>query len=210
MLDNLGWKVLALALAAFLWFTVSGQRRQRISERGYVVPLTVVNLPADMVIASALPDSVDVRLRGPFDAIRLADPAKMETVMDLTDTRPGERIYKLSEDDVNSPEDLTVVGISPAAVRVRLERLAQKEVRIVARFAGAPPALTASVDPGTARIAGPESEVAKIDSIPTDFIALPERRADFTVRATLASEPRIRILDPRGVVTVRVRYAAPE
>lgn len=209
-LDNIGWKLLALALAGFLWFTLSGRRRQRISERGYVVPLTVVNLPSDMVIASPIPDSVDVRLRGPFDAIRLADPSKMETVMDFSDSRPGERIYKLGEDDVNFPEDLAVVSISPPTVRIRIERLTQKDVRIAARFIGDGSSASATIEPASARIAGPESEVSKIEAVATDPISLTGRHGDFNVPATLASEPHIRVLIPKGVVTVHVHVPVPE
>ncbi|HET9793208.1 MAG TPA: CdaR family protein [Thermoanaerobaculia bacterium] len=207
LFENLGWKLLALALAGFLWFSLSGQRRQRISERGYVIPLTVVNVPANMVIASPVPDTVDVRLRGPFDAIRIADPAKMEAVMDFSDAPGGERIYKLGGDDINAPEDLEVVSISPPTVRVRLERLAQKQVRIAARFSGGDASrFAARVDPPSARIAGPESEVARTDAVPTDPISLAGRSGDFTASATLAAEPNIRILEPKGVVAVHVRW----
>lgn len=205
--ENLGWKLLALALAAFLWFSLSGQRRQRVSERGYVIPLTVVNLPADMVIASPVPDTVDVRLRGPFDAIRLADPSKMEAVMDFADAPAGERIYKLGADDINAPEDLEVVSIAPPTVHVRIEKLAQKQVRIAPRFTGADPsAVVARVDPPTARITGPESEIARTEAVLTDPISLSGRAGDFTASATLAAEPNIRVVAPKGVVAVHVHW----
>jgi YbbR domain-containing protein len=211
-LHNAGWKLLALSLATFLWFSLSGQRRQRISERGYVIPLTVVNLPSEAVLASPVPDTVDVRLRGPFDAIRMADPSKMEAVMDFSQSQPGERIYKLGADDINAPEELEVVSISPPAVRVRIERLARKQVAIVPRFL-APErfAVVARVDPPRATIAGPEAEIAKTESIPTDPISLAGRDGtDFVIPATLAAEPSIRVLDPRGVVVVRIhRKPAP-
>jgi hypothetical protein len=212
LLDNLGWKILALALAGFLWFSLSGQRRQRISERGYAIPLTVVNLPADMVIASPVPDSLDVRLRGPFDAIRLADPSKMEAVMDFSDSRPGERIYKLGADDINAPEELEVVAISPPAIRVGIEKLVQKDVRIVPRFLGADASgVVARVTPPTARIAGPESEVMKTDAIPIDAISLAGRHGgDFTIPATLAAEPNVRVMQPKGVVSVHVHWKSNE
>lgn len=207
LFENLAWKVLALALAFFLWFSLSGQRRQRISERGYVIPLTVVNLPRDMVIASPLPDTVDVRLRGPFDAIRIADPSKMEAVMDFADARPGDRIYKLGGDDINGPEDLEVVSIAPSAVRVRIERLAEKVVPITPRFTGAnAAAVTARVAPPTARITGPESEVARMQAVATDPISLSGRAGDFTAAATLAAETAIRVVEPKGVVSVHVHW----
>lgn len=207
LVENLAWKLLALALAGFLWFSLSGQKRQRISERGYVIPLTVVNLPADMVIASPVPDAVDVRLRGPFDAIRIADPSKMEAVMDFSDARPGDRIYKLGADDINAPEELEVVSIAPPTVRARIEKLAQKDVRIAPRFAGADPAaVSARVQPPTARITGPESEVARLEAVSTDPISLAGRTGDFTASATLAAEPSIRVVQPKGIVTVHVHW----
>jgi YbbR-like protein len=122
LLRNAPWKLLAIGLAALVWFTISGQKRQRISERGFVIPLTVVNLPSDLVIASPLPDSVDVRLRGPFRSMRQADPAKMEGVVDLAGSVEGERAYKLAPDDINAPTDLEVVAIKPLTIPVKLSR----------------------------------------------------------------------------------------
>jgi hypothetical protein len=122
LLRNAPWKLLAIGLAALVWFTISGQKRQRISERGFVIPLTVVNLPSDLVIASPLPDSVAVRLRGPFRAMRQADPAKMEGVVDLAGSVDGERAYKLSPDDINAPPDLEVVAIKPLTIPIKLLR----------------------------------------------------------------------------------------
>jgi hypothetical protein len=127
LLHNLAWKLLALALSTFLWFSLSGRRRERVSERGYVIPLTVVNVPSQTIITSPLPDTVNVRLRGPFASIRLADPSKMEAVVDLSGAEIGERTYKLGGDDINAPEDLEVIGISPDFVRVRLEKVKVKE-----------------------------------------------------------------------------------
>ena len=40
----------------------TGERRERISERSYRIPLSIVNIPAGTIIVSPLPDAVDVRL----------------------------------------------------------------------------------------------------------------------------------------------------
>lgn len=123
---HLELKALALGLSIILWFSMTGARRERISERSCSIPLTVVNLPSNLVISSPLPDLVAVRLRGPFTAIRQADPTKMEAVMDLAGARPGERSYMLSADDINAPEELEVVALSPETVPIVL---AQKKQR---------------------------------------------------------------------------------
>jgi YbbR domain-containing protein len=209
LLRNFGWKLLALALSVFLWFSLSGQRRERVSERGYVIPLTVVNVPQRMVIASSIPDTVDVRLKGPFTSIRLADPSKMEAVMDLSGGEAGERIYKLSADDINAPEDLEVMGIAPNTVRLALQKLSERDVMIVPRFVPSADGASVRVDPPTAKIAGPENEVAHMATIATDPIPLAGRPAEFSTPATLVAEPNIRILEPKGVVSVQVRRKKP-
>ena len=39
---NLGTKLTALLIAVVTWFALSGERRERISERSYRIPLSVV------------------------------------------------------------------------------------------------------------------------------------------------------------------------
>jgi len=208
---NAGLKGLALGLSVLLWFSITGRRRQRVSERGYVVPLAVVNVPSDLVISSPLPDTVDVRLRGPFTAIRLADPAKMEAVMDLTGSSPGEKVYNLTPDDINAPEDLEVVSIHPSAVPIRIETIVRRQLPIAPRFTPRPPpGLKARVDPPTALVIGPRSRLQTLDSIATDPISLEGRPPNFSVPTTLALDPSIRILRPRRAVIVSVhRSPAP-
>jgi YbbR domain-containing protein len=119
---NFGLKLLALSLAILLWFSVAGRRRERFSERAFDVPLTIVNLPQNLVIASSLPETVNIRLRGPFTAMRAADASRMEAVLDLSDSAPGEQLYKLSPDDINAPEDLEVVALNPPAIKFTIAK----------------------------------------------------------------------------------------
>src|SRR6266542_6273256 len=92
---NAGTKLLALAIACITWFVLSGERRERISERSYRIPLSVVNIPPGTMIVSPLPDAVDVRVRGSFTQLRQLEPAKLEAVIDLIDAVPGEKRYPL-------------------------------------------------------------------------------------------------------------------
>src|SRR5262245_20738382 len=114
---NAGTKLLALAIAIVVWFALSGERRERISERSYHVPLSIVNIPPRSLIASSLPPSVDVRLRGPFTALRQLEPDKLEAVVDLTSAEPGEKVYRLTPEDVNTPPDVEVIAIALQDIR---------------------------------------------------------------------------------------------
>jgi hypothetical protein len=77
LVRNLGTKLLSLAIAILAWFVFSAQQRERISERSYRIPLSVANVPAATLIASPLPPTVEVRLRGPFTALRQLDPDRL-------------------------------------------------------------------------------------------------------------------------------------
>ncbi len=212
---NLGTKLLSLAIAILIWFVFAAQQRERISERSYGIPLSVADLPERTVIASPLPPTVEVRLRGPFTALRQLDPSKLEAVIDLTDVPRGERIYRLAPEDINVPKDVEVIAISPSEVRVALDSLAEKTLPIATRLTGEPApgrvVEEASVEPRSARLLGPAAALAKMTSVETDPVSLAGRAASFSVPATVLTDtPGVRVLEGQVVtVTVRLRETAP-
>ena len=212
LLRNLGTKLLALAIAVLIWFVFSAQRRERISERSYRIPLSVVNVPARAIIASPVPNAVDVRLRGPFTALRQLDPDRLEAVIDLTDTPHGERTHRLAPEDVNVPEGIEVIAIAPTEVRIVLDETAEKTLSIAANVTGKPAAgyevADVQVEPRSARVIGPASALAAKTSLMTDAVSVENRAASFSVPAmVLADAPGVRIREGQ-VVTVAVRLRA--
>ncbi|HWS73495.1 MAG TPA: hypothetical protein VN605_15395, partial [Thermoanaerobaculia bacterium] len=69
-MKSLGLKALALFLAFLVWFIVSEPRRERVSERAFAAPLSLIGMPRDLVITTPVPDSVSVRLRGRSSEVR--------------------------------------------------------------------------------------------------------------------------------------------
>jgi YbbR domain-containing protein len=210
--QNLGLKVLALAIALIVWFVFAAQRRERISERTYRIPLSLVNIPPRMVIASPLPPSVDVRLRGPFTPLRQLDPSKLEAVIDLADTGQGEKLYRLAPEDINAPQECEVISIMPAEIRVVLDAAAEKNVPIEPKIVGQPARGYAveevSVEPRTARLVGAASLINPMTRVSTDPVSIDDRAATFSMPATvLADAPGVRVREGQ-VVTVTVRLAA--
>ncbi|HKA36928.1 MAG TPA: CdaR family protein [Thermoanaerobaculia bacterium] len=210
---NLGTKTLALAIAILLWFVFSAQQRERISERSYRIPLSVANVPASTIIASPLPTSVEVRLRGPFTALRQLDPDRLEAVIDLTDALRGEKIYRLAPEDVNVPREVQVIAMAPSEVRVELDASAERSVPIAARLTGKPAAgatvAEVTVEPRVARLLGPASTLARMTTIETDPIPLADRAASFSMPANVVADaPGVRVREGQ-VVTVHVRLSSP-
>ena len=212
---NPGTKLLALAIACATWFVLSGQRRERISERSYRIPLSVVNVPAGTMIVSPLPDAIDVRIRGAFTPLRSLEPGKLEAVIDLADTVPGEKRYALAPGDINVPQEVEVIAIAPAEIRFVLDTVAEKTVPIVAEITGEP-APGAHLDevtaePRNARIIGPAKTLARIITLPTDPVSVEGRETGFSETTVLALQaPGVRVREGQVVIVrVRIRPAAP-
>jgi len=209
---NFGTKMLALAIACATWWVVSGDRRERISERSYRIPLSIVNIPRGRVVVSPLPDAVDVRVRGPFTPLRQLDPTKLDAVLDLIEAPAGERRYLLAPEDINVPANVEVVSISPAEIRVVLDSVAEKQVPILPDLSGRPAAgwalEDASSEPRSARIVGPAGTLAKTAAVRTEPVSIEGRDGSFAVPTTLAPQaPGVRVRESQ-IVTVRVRMHA--
>ena len=208
-LANPGTKLLALAIAAAMWFFFSWERRERLSERLYPIPLSVANIPPWTLIASPLPALVDVRLRGPFTALRQLDPHKLEVVVDLSNAERGKRTYRLAPEDVNAPPEVEVISLSPDRIAIALEAAVEKRVPIVPEITGTPAEgariAEVTVEPRTALVAGPESAVARVAQVRTEPVSVAGRRSTLATPASvLADAPGVRVRQA-AVATVTVR-----
>ena len=209
---NKGTKLLALAIGVVVWFSLSGERRERISERSYHIPLSIVNIPPRSLIASPLPPTVDVRLRGPFTALRQLDPDKLEVVLDLKEAALGDHVYRLSPQDVNVPPEVEVVTISPPDVRFLLDVVEERAVPVDPAIVGEPApgnrVTEVRATPATARVSGPAGTLARVSSLSTVPVSVAGRSASFSVPAEVTlSGPGLRLKQGQ-VVTVFVRVEA--
>src|SRR5262249_47487547 len=182
----------------------------------YRVALTVANLPPGTLIASPLPPTVEVRLRGPFTALRQLDPDRTEAVIDLSNAPRGERIYRLAAEGVNLPREVEVIAIAPSEVRVVLDASAEKSLPIAPRLTGKPAKGfelgEVSVDPRVARLVGPASALSGMSAVETDPIPLADRAASFSMPANVMTDaPGVQVREGQVVtVHVKLRPSSPD
>ena len=88
VVENLGLKLLAGALAIGLWLSVVGES---VIERGFEVPVGFENIPVDLQVAGDPPDTVHVRVRGAMSIVNRLAVGDVVAVLDLAGERPGER-----------------------------------------------------------------------------------------------------------------------
>ena len=112
-------KAVAVAIAVLLWLTVAGEP---VVERGLEIPLELENVPAELEIASAPPDTVSVRVRGTSRLVSRLDSSEVAAVLDLGDEGPGRRLFDMFSDRVEVPPGIEITSVSPATVTLTLER----------------------------------------------------------------------------------------
>src|SRR5262245_10056277 len=122
-LSNLPLKLLSLFLAFTLWFMVSAPRRESLSERAFAVPRSLVGMPRDLVITTAVPDAVSVRLRGRASDLRSLSASNLEVTIDQRLAQPGDATITLRPQLINVPPQVEVVSIDPNKVRFRVEKV---------------------------------------------------------------------------------------
>jgi YbbR domain-containing protein len=113
-------KLLSLGFALLLWFFVVGEEKAEISVS---IPLEIINIPADLVIANDIPSNIDVRVYGPRSMIRAMTTKGVLRVIDLQDATPGKVTIHISPDSLSLPGAIRALRIQPSNVEIVLEPL---------------------------------------------------------------------------------------
>jgi len=219
-LSNIWLKVLAVFLAFTLWFVVSAPRRENVIERAYAVPLTLVGMPRDLIITTAVPDTVSVRLRGRTSELRSLASANLEVPLDLKTIVPGTITITIRPQAVNVPPGIEVVSLDPGNVKFRVEEVRQKIVPIRPFLVGEAPGGysvgEATLNPDHALISGPASQIRNVSEVATERVIMTGRTASFVQSVAVVSDSSlIRVIEPLMTqitvpVTEEIGPVAPE
>jgi diadenylate cyclase len=199
-------RLLALGIAIGFWFSVSFEDREALSER-LVEASVSYNRPRGFVILDPVP-SVNVRLRGSSKLIRQLNPYQVDVQVELAQTQPGTINVNLGPENVLMPEGLEVVSIEPNVIRVELEREISQHLPVIPQLTGKPPSGTVAdepeVFPNQVLVTGPESLLAKVQSLSTRPISLEGHITAFEeIVPVVPPDPLIQVVQP-SKVSVRV------
>jgi len=204
-------KFAALGLGTLLWITISGQQ----VERSIVVQLQFRNIPASLELTGDPPHTIDVRLRGASGQFSQLAPSDVVATVDLTDTKPGPRIFPLTVDHVSVPLGIEVMSVEPATIRLNLERSSSVEVAVSPTIDGdpAPGYEIGEVvsDPKTVWVVGPESRLNEKTAAVTERISVEGATGTITDIVSMgASDSSVRLREPRPAkVTIKIVPAEP-
>ena len=207
-MNNLGLKVLSLFLAFGVWLAVSAPRRERVIERAFAAPLSLVNMPRNLIITTSVPDTISIRLRGRMSDLRSLSSQNLEVPINLSGLAAGETTVTVPPQAINVPPEIEVVSVNPTQVKFRLEAVRQKVVNIRPLLVGEPHAgyITGdpSISPEQALVSGPASQIHHLSEVATERIIMTGRTETFVQNVAVVSESSlIRVIDPL-VATVTV------
>jgi len=221
LLRNLGLKIASLLLALLFYAHVvtDQQRESRIS-----VGVSLTGLADTLAIVGNPPPKVAVKVRGKWkDLIRL-ELTNTALSIDLAGAAPGRFQRTISVEDVRDRAipaelskslDVTEV-LDPRTVDIAIEPRRAKAVLVVPRVVGSPPsgyeiAGPAEVEPDSARVTGPASTVAELDTLYTLAVDITGEREKIQRQVPLDLGPAGLAVEPRRfLVTIRLARAAAE
>ena len=209
LFQNLGWKLLSLAIALVIWALVATEPELATFAN---VRLEYKNLPEGLEISSEPVSSVMLELRGPSGALRGAGEAiHPAVVIDMSDAETGERTFSIGDRNVKVVRGVRLVRAIPSEVRFQFEPRRMHTVPVQVRFVGEGQngyvVDEYHVDPPEMDITGPRSRVARITSVVADPIDLSNKTGTSQFHVNVFTEDSfVRFLGtPEVVVTVTMK-----
>lgn len=206
-----GLRLLALAISVAMWYSVSLQGRETMTERAVEASVSY-NVPRGFVVLNPAPN-VSVRLRGSNKKVRVLSPYQVNVQVELTQSQKGSFSVSLGPEDVQVPEGFEVLSIDPNVTRVELDREVTQRLRVRPQLAGTPAGGAIQgepeVLPNQVLVTGPESLISKYDGINTRPIILDGHSVTFEETiGVVAPDPLIQVVQP-SKVNVRVPLEPP-
>jgi YbbR domain-containing protein len=128
-------------------------------------------------------------------------------------TRVGENTVRISPDDIRHPSGVTVTYLSPSEIRVKLEAIERKTIRLKPVLRGVPAGgyrlAKIAVDPPRVTVEGPASVIRSLEDLETMPIDIQGAKDDITVDPKIDYRGRqVKILEKNITVRMSVERAA--
>lgn len=207
LVHNWELKLLAVVIAAIVWFFVVSADRSQI---GFAAPVEYVGLDGSRVVLGTPRETVDVQLEAARWAAARLSPANVRVRVDVSKLGEGEHMIQVSTEHVDAPPGVQVLRVWPSAVRVTLASAAVKMVRVVPQIRGTPAAEHAlgrvAVEPQIVEVKGPRTTIEErttVDTAPVDVTGI---RQSITQSVGLLLPDSVYATTQRTVqVTVEIR-----
>lgn len=190
---NIFLKLASLVTAVALWCFVILSGRSDVTMD---IPVKFVNVPERSEIID-YPRTITVTIEGQEQLLKYLQPSEISAVLDVGDAKSGRAFYTLTRDNVKLPKSFLVTSINPETISLTIERQLKKMVTVKPHITGTPEKgfkiTEIKVDPKSVILEGPQSVIAKIESIKTEPIDINGISSDLVYKANLnLTDPTIK------------------
>lgn len=212
LLHNAATKLLAVCIAAGLWFFVNTGERD--TELGIQVPVELRNRPANVMLVSPRVDFIDLVVSGPRTLLNRIDPEQLSVALDLHGIRPGPAVFRIVGDTLELPRGVTIVRMTPSEITLEFATVLRKRLPVHVAITGKPPdglrVTDTGVAPESVEVVGPSAAVAAMRTVETQPVDLGEAGAGLLERDVALEPPSEYVAFSAGLVHVQVRLEEPE
>ncbi|NLZ82742.1 MAG: hypothetical protein GX915_03650, partial [Clostridiales bacterium] len=137
-------KIISVLTAILIWFVVLDSDNP-FEERTITVPLTsnveVLQLKNLQIVGTALPNSIDIKIKGRRHKISGVTANDFKVSIDLSElSESGNNTISVNPPEYFGDQDIIIVGMSPSSLNVKLERKVGKQYPVEVLFTGSLPA----------------------------------------------------------------------
>ncbi len=184
LFENIGARIIAVAVALIIWFNVSSQEQMT---RSFTLPVRLVNMPDTLTLRSAAPPAIEASITATKRQLLYIGFKKGWVSINLSSASAGRYRQAISASNVILPAEIEpndIRIVAPVALDLAFERKITKDIPVVLTFAGSIPAgyllnASPSIYPGSIEVTGGESVVEPLRSIPTELIDLSKIKDSF-------------------------------
>ena len=203
---NLKWFAIGLVLiAAAIWLWPDGAPQEMSLE----IPVVLDSLPEDLIYAGPALKNLTATVKGSRSALAQLATRKPVYTLDLAAVEPGEHSIPVHPEQLQLPDDVTVISIDTSAIHLVIEKVVQKELPIMVALTGNPAkgysVTAATVVPANMVIRGPQSLLDKLTKVSTNPIDVTGAAEPLKKEVAVALEDRIEIIFPKGVITTQIQ-----
>lgn len=167
--------LVALVLAVFSWYLVTG--RERV-ETWVDIPVEMTNPPKGLIILEGMANTLNIRLRGPKGLVRGVAADVPRYTLDLKSLEAGENVIPFKPENLALSNAIEVMEVRPARINLVVDRQAERMAEVVPQWEGELAEdyrfLSAKARPASVRILGPESKIQEMDEVSTETVSVSE------------------------------------
>lgn len=119
------YKVVAIVAALIMWASI-GQSENPIEEKLYDVPISYINLPADMAINDA-PEYVEVRVKALRSVLDELQASSITASVDLSEANIGQYVGRVT---IELPESVELSSVSSLDIITQIQKLETKQIAV--------------------------------------------------------------------------------